>query len=621
MNYYLDENEKISKARLAAVQVFMEKISDDAKNVRFGKNMHAKRSLDRLGVVQRDVQVSVSEVDRSKRIYFSEESDALDVATKAQDADLKAKGKKRDVKSLFTSKSSLKKQAVKMSAKQDESDIKSTGARNDYILSLVTANAHQDRYFHNDLQATVREMEGGIYEKISEYLGTFARTELLTCGAMQNSFTKIKDGAETINREYNYRCYLKAFSCLGDHVQYAFEAVEGDTITTITPSEHDAGYSLNYEARSIAGKLNQAVKTIRAFRKRIKACQHHKAKGLKHEPNDPSGPNLDDKIEELENSIRTAETDKVKCEARLNKLREGGVAVDDYLDKASLEALEKETDEQMNAKDWNSSSNGTSQMETPVAEEPAVEAQEEENAVENGEWDGNSEDNVNWAETQEAPATEDQENWAANENWAETETEDWGQEGQEESAQAEAPQNDGAKEIDPNAEVWKALVLFPFAGQNEDELTVAENEEIDVMVKECDEEGWLMGRNKEGVRGYIPYNYVEVYDFVMVDDSTLPVQQAKASSNAGQVVRQPSVESTASWGFPGAQAMPSIPEQPPPDLGSSSEEESDEESPFGKFKEEMKDNFIILFFNISIFKPKLETYNFKLAENLSLVKD
>ena len=44
--------------------------------------------------------------------------------------------------------------------------------------------------------------------------------------------------------------------------------------------------------------------TTRAFKKRIKACQHHKAKGLEQEPNDPSGPNLDDKIEELENSIR-----------------------------------------------------------------------------------------------------------------------------------------------------------------------------------------------------------------------------------------------------------------------------------------------------------------------------
>ena len=29
--------------------------------------------------------------------------------------------------------------------KQEESDIKSTGARNDYLLSLETANAHQDR--------------------------------------------------------------------------------------------------------------------------------------------------------------------------------------------------------------------------------------------------------------------------------------------------------------------------------------------------------------------------------------------------------------------------------------------------------------------------------------------
>ena len=39
---------------------------------------------------------------------------------------------------------------------------------------------------------------------------------------------------------------------------------------------------------------------------------------------------------------------------------------------------------------------------------------------------------------------------------------------------------------------------------------MTENEEIDIMVKECDEEGWLMGRNSQGTRGYIPHNYVEV---------------------------------------------------------------------------------------------------------------
>ena len=31
------------------------------------------------------------------------------------------------------------------------------------------------RYFHYELQCTVREMEGGIYEKMSTYLSTLAR--------------------------------------------------------------------------------------------------------------------------------------------------------------------------------------------------------------------------------------------------------------------------------------------------------------------------------------------------------------------------------------------------------------------------------------------------------------
>jgi hypothetical protein len=44
----------------------------------------------------------------------------------------------------------------------------------------------------------------------------------------------------------------------------------------------------------------QAVKTIRAFNKRIKACHFHKSKGLKREPNDTGGPDLDTKIAELQ---------------------------------------------------------------------------------------------------------------------------------------------------------------------------------------------------------------------------------------------------------------------------------------------------------------------------------
>ena len=82
-------------------------------------------------------------------VYYTEESDAIDMTSKATVADDRAKGKKRDVISLFQSKSALKNKAGKLSAKQEESDIKSTGARNDYLLSLETANAHQDRWLEH----------------------------------------------------------------------------------------------------------------------------------------------------------------------------------------------------------------------------------------------------------------------------------------------------------------------------------------------------------------------------------------------------------------------------------------------------------------------------------------
>ena len=85
-----DQERILGKTQVWPVAVF--------QNIRYGKNLHAKKSLDRLSVTQKEVQTSVNEVDRTKRVYFSEESDALEVASKAQDAELKAKGKKKDVR-------------------------------------------------------------------------------------------------------------------------------------------------------------------------------------------------------------------------------------------------------------------------------------------------------------------------------------------------------------------------------------------------------------------------------------------------------------------------------------------------------------------------------------------
>ena len=48
--------------------------------------------LFRLLAVQKEVQESVAELDRSRLVYHTEESEAIRTATRAEEADLKAKG-------------------------------------------------------------------------------------------------------------------------------------------------------------------------------------------------------------------------------------------------------------------------------------------------------------------------------------------------------------------------------------------------------------------------------------------------------------------------------------------------------------------------------------------------
>ena len=60
------------------------------------------------------------------------------------------------------------------------------------------------------------------------------------------------------------------------------------------------------------------------------------------------------------------------------------------------------------------------------------------------------------------------------------------------------------------ADVVTAVALFNFSSQNPDELPITENEELTILMGQCDEEGWLMAVNARGDRGYVPENYIEI---------------------------------------------------------------------------------------------------------------
>ena len=79
------------------------------------------------------------------------------------------------------------------------------------------------------------------------------------------------------------------------------------------------------------------------------------------------------------------------------------------------------------------------------------------------------------------------------------------------------------------------MALFNFTSQNPDELPISENEELTIIMGQCDEEGWLMAVNARGDRGYVPENYIEIRS---APAQGLPQQQSFDSGGPPGIMHQ-----------------------------------------------------------------------------------
>lgn len=165
--------------------------------------------------------------------------------------------------SFFQSITSLQKNSARVTSKKEQLEEKSSGARNDYLLCLAAANAHQNRYFVVDLHLAMSTMESGVYDKVAEYLTLLGRTELLTCSAMQNSFTTIRDQAKQLTRDYNLQCIYLFYPVLKQHIQYEFEPCDNDPIDHVTAEHESAAATLSKEARKWANRIARDNNCVR----------------------------------------------------------------------------------------------------------------------------------------------------------------------------------------------------------------------------------------------------------------------------------------------------------------------------------------------------------------------
>ncbi|XP_061713876.1 protein nervous wreck isoform X2 [Cydia pomonella] len=527
----LEENEKLARARLAAVEVFQQQIADEAKMLRQHKINVAKKCTDSLAQAHKELQLTVIDVDKTKKLYFDEEHTAHDVRDKAKDIEEKLKKKKG---SFFQSITSLQKNSAKVSSRRDQLEEKSTGARNDYLLSIAAANAHQNRYFLVELQTCMQNMESAVYEKVSEFLTLMGRTELLTCSATQHSFGKIRDQAQQLTRDYNLQCVYLYYPVLKQHIQYDYEPCDNDPVDIVTMEHESVAQTLAQEARRWATRVVRETALVRDATRKLHLYQAMREAGQKTDPNDPNGPDLETRMDELRSNIRRSETSKAKYEARLECLRNSSAPVDEWLKEIDLLAVQDTLPRSSSllsvrtdasgAADQPSSDSFYDSDNTEGEQAPAASVSghqrttsgsqhedEHEEDVDREErvigWDPPAADEsreMGWNTSVSSAAALEEERMRMEQlavGWDDPTQVNWGEE-----QEAEAPAT-GAEA--PAAPLYKCTALYSYTAQNPDELSIIENEQLEV-VGEGDGDGWLRARNYRGEEGYVPHNYLDV---------------------------------------------------------------------------------------------------------------
>uniref|UniRef100_A0A670HMS4 F-BAR and double SH3 domains protein 2 n=1 Tax=Podarcis muralis TaxID=64176 RepID=A0A670HMS4_PODMU len=286
---FLEGTVQVAQSRLNICENYKNLISEPARAVKCFKEQQLKKCVDQLTRIQAELQETVKDLAKGKKKYFETEQMAHAVREKA---DIEAKSKL----SLFQSRISLQKASVKLKARRSECNSKATHARNDYLLTLAAANAHQDRYYQTDLVNIMK-----------------------------------------VVRDYNFQLFLQENSVFHKPQSFQFQPCDSDTSRQLesetgTTEEH----SLNKEARKWATRVAREHKNIIHTQRTLEELECHGSV-----VSEQSRAELEQKIDETRENIRKAEIIKLKAEARLDLLKQIGVSVDTWLKSAMNQVMEE----------------------------------------------------------------------------------------------------------------------------------------------------------------------------------------------------------------------------------------------------------------------------------------
>ncbi|XP_033622910.1 F-BAR and double SH3 domains protein 1 isoform X2 [Fukomys damarensis] len=394
-------------------------VSDRFRDLAGGTGRTAKEQVLRKGTeslqkAQAEVLQSVRELSQSRKLYGQRERVWALAQEKA--ADVQARLNRSD-HGIFHSRTSLQKLSTKLSAQSAHYSQQLRTARNEYLLNLVAMNAHLDHYYKEELPALLKALASELSEHLRDPLTLLSHTE------------------------------LEAAEMVLEHARHGGQATSQVCV-------------LEEGAEGVAGRsgLEKEIQRWTSRAARDYKIQHHGHRVLqrleqrRQQAPEREAPGIEQRLQEVRDSIRRAQVSQVKGAARLALLQGAGLDVQHWLKPAMTQAQD-EVEQERRLSEARLSQRDLS----PTAED--AELSDFDECEETG-------------ELFEEPAP---------------------------PALATRPLP------------CPAHVVFGYQAGQEDELTITEGEWLEV-IEEGDADEWVKARNQHGEVGFVPERYLNFPD-------------------------------------------------------------------------------------------------------------
>ncbi|XP_034078744.1 F-BAR and double SH3 domains protein 1-like isoform X2 [Gymnodraco acuticeps] len=330
----VDATAQSAASRLAAAEEYRRLIGQVSRSLRNAKDIRAKRGLEGLQRVQGELVDALRELQRFKKSYH--QLSHITTVAREKSADAQTRARKSE-HGIFHFKTGLQKMTAKLSARLRECDDRLTEARNEYLLVLSAVNGHHQHYYTNDLPHIMEQMDGDVYDDLRGHFTLLCGTEMDTCLRTHKQFSTIWDSVAKVTRERNVLQFLQESVSFNKTPEFTFQPAPGDKVSTLQElSASEADVCLVREAKKWATKAAKDYKIITHGERALQTLESR----LKLLSGDTC-LSVEQKIADVQDSVRKAKLSRLKAEARLTLLSDCVTGIEQWLHNAMTQAEEE----------------------------------------------------------------------------------------------------------------------------------------------------------------------------------------------------------------------------------------------------------------------------------------